>query len=62
MKTSEQKMNHDLLARLKAAAKTSLTPHERKQQCVSFVYSVMAGRESMTRENVERLVEQHVVA
>ena len=50
--------DNQLLARLEAAAKKQLTREEIEKQRLSFVYCIMGGRPGMTREKVQRLIEQ----
>ena len=50
--------DNQLLARLEAAPKKQLTREEIEKQRLSFVYSIMGGRPGMTREKVQRLIEQ----
>jgi hypothetical protein len=53
-----EKTDPALLERLRASASRKLSKHEIEQQRISFVYSIMGGREGMTRAKVEHLIEQ----
>lgn len=62
MELVAQKTDAKLLARLKKAAKKELSNEELEQQRVSFVYSVVASRDGMTREKVASLLKRHALA
>lgn len=62
MKSIAQKTNTNLLARLKAAAKSPLTHGEIEKQRISFVYSIVGDRDGMTREKLENLLKHQASA
>lgn len=53
-----QQTNSDLLAKLRAAAQHTPTRDELEKQRVSFVYGFMGHSSTITRSEVERLVEK----
>lgn len=57
--TSASSVNLDVLDALRKVAGQSMTPDERHQQMVSFVMGTMSMDSTITREEVERILEKH---